>query len=88
MKKLPPVFAAIILSHFVLKIARKLKQPDQVSKEEKYRATRDAREQWLRYQQPNRPVAEVDACPMRNDQRAALSSIAQSNLNLMESLEK
>ena len=83
MKKLPPVFAAIILSHFVLKIARKLKQSDQVSKEDRYRATHDAREQW-----PNRPVAEVDACPMRNDQRAALSSIAQSNLNLMESLEK
>ena len=62
MKKLPQVFAAIILSHFVLKIARKLKQPDQVSK--------------------------VDARPMRNYQRAALSSIPQSNLNLMESLEK
>ena len=83
MKKLQPVFAAIILSHFVLKIARKLKQSDQVSKEEKYRATRDAREQ-----QPNRPVAEADARPMRNYQRVALSSIAQANLNRMESLAK
>lgn len=88
MKKLPPVFAAIILSHFLLKIARKLKQPDQVSKEEKYRATRDVLEQWLREQQPNHQVAEVDARPMRNDQRDALPSIAQANLNLMESLER
>lgn len=88
MKKLPLVFAAIILSHFVLKTVRKLKHPDQISKEEKYRATHDVLEKWLRDQQPNRPVAEVDARPMRNDQRAALSSIAQANLNLMESLAK
>ena len=31
---------------------------------------------------------EVNARPMRNDQRDALSSIAQANLNLMESLER
>ena len=31
---------------------------------------------------------EVNARPMRNDQRDALSSIAQSNLNRMESLAK
>ena len=83
MKKLPLVFVAIILSHFVSKTARKLKHPDQVAIEETYRAMRDARDQ-----QPNRPVAEVDARPMRNDQRVALHSIAQANLNLMESLKR
>ena len=30
---------------------------------------------------------EANARPMRNDQRAALSSIAQANINLMESFE-
>lgn len=75
MKKLPLVFAAIILSHFVLKTVRKLKHPDQVSKEETYRAMRDAREEWLRENQPKRPVAEVDARLMRSDPSAALASI-------------
>lgn len=32
--------------------------------------------------------AAYDARPMRNEQRDALSSIAQDNLNLMESLER
>ena len=83
MKKLKRVFAAIILLHFVSKTVRKLKHPDQVSKEEAYRAMRDASDR-----QPQRPVAEVAARPMRNNQSAELSSIAQANLNLMESLER
>lgn len=75
MKKLPLVFATIILSHFMLKTVRKFKHPDQVSKEETYRAMRDAREQWLREHQPKRPVAEVDARLMRSDPSAALASV-------------
>ena len=83
MKKLKGVFAAIILLHFVSKTVRKLKHPDQVSKEEAYRAMRDASDHQLQ-----RPVAEVDARPMRNDQHDALSIIEQANLDLMESLAR
>lgn len=83
MKKLPMCVAAIIFTHFALKIVRKLKHPEQVTKEETYRAMRDAREQWLREHQPKHPVAEVDARLMRSDPSAALSSIAQANINLM-----
>ncbi|WP_295001969.1 hypothetical protein [uncultured Fibrobacter sp.] len=67
--------SAIILSHFAMKTVRKLRHPEQVAKEETYRAMRDAREQWLREHQPKRPVAEVDARLMRGDPSAALASI-------------
>ena len=73
MKKLPLCVASIILTHFALKIVRKLKHPEQVTKEETYHDTRDASEQWLRDHQPKRPVAEVDARLMRGDPSAALS---------------
>lgn len=75
MKKLPLCITAIILTHFALKVVRKLKHPEQLTKEETYRAMRDAREQWLREHQPKRPVAEVDARLMRSDPSAALASI-------------
>ena len=88
MKKLPLVFTAIILTHFALKIVKKLKHPEQNTKEETYRAVRDAYKQWLREQQPKCPVAEVGERPMAKEPRPALSSIAQANLNLMESLAR
>lgn len=75
MKKLPLCVTAIILTHFALKIVRKLKHPEQLTKEETYRAMRDAREQWLREHQPKRPVAKVDAQLMRMDPSAVLASI-------------
>lgn len=59
MKNVRLLFIGIIFSHFALKIVRKLKHPEQVTKEEIYRAMRDAREEWLREHQPKRPVAEV-----------------------------
>ena len=80
--------ASMIVTHFLHKAYRKITEKPTIGKEETYRAVRDAREQWLREHQPNRPVAEVDARPMRNDQRAALSIIEQANLDLMESLER
>lgn len=75
MKKLPLALTAIIFTHFALKIRRKIKHPEQLTKEETYRAMRDAREQWLKEHQPKRPVAEVDAQMMRMDPSAALASI-------------
>ena len=75
MKKLPLALTAIILTHFALKIGRKIKHPEQLTKEETYRAMRDAREQWLKEHQPKRPVAEVDARMMRMDPSAVLASI-------------
>ena len=75
MKKLPLCVTAIILTHFALKVVRKLKHPEQLTKEETYRAMRDAREQWLREHQPKRPVAKVDARLMRSDPSAALAAI-------------
>ena len=75
MKKLPLALTAIIITHFALKIGRKVKHPEQLTKEETYRAMKDAREQWLREHQPKRPIAEVDARLMRNDPSAALASI-------------
>lgn len=66
MKKLPLVLSAIILSHFALKVVRKLKHPEQLTKEETYRAMRDAREQWLREHQPKRPVAEKNRLPVHD----------------------
>lgn len=75
MKKLPLCVTAIILTHFALKVVRKLKHPEQLTKEETYRAMRDAREQWLREHQPKRPVAKVDAQLMRMDPSAVLASI-------------
>ena len=75
MKKLPLCVTAIILTHFALKIVRKLKHPEQVTKEETYRAMCDARKQWLQEHQLKRPVAEVDARLMRRDPSAALASI-------------
>lgn len=85
MTKLRQVLIAIILTNFVLKIVKKLKHPDQFTKEQAYRAMCDARKQWLREHQPQRPVAEVDGKLMERDQSAALSSISQANLNLMGS---
>ena len=79
MKRLPLCVSAIILTHFALKIVRKLKHPEQLTKEETYRAMRDAREQWLREHQPKRPVAEVDARLMRGDPSAALASIGTAS---------
>jgi len=75
MKKLPLCVTAIIFTHFALKIANKLRHPDQLTKEETYRAMCDAREQWLREHQLKRPVAEVDAHMMRMDPSAVLASI-------------
>ena len=75
MRKLPLVFTAIILTHFAMKVVRKIKHPEQLTKEQTYRAMRDAREAWLREHQPKRPVAEVDAQLMRRDPSAALASI-------------
>lgn len=75
MKKLPLCVTAIILTHFVLKIVRKLKRHDQVTKEEIYRAKKAEHEQWLREHQLKRPVAEVDVRLMRSDPSEALASI-------------
>ena len=75
MKNVRLLFIGIIFSHFVLKIANKLRHPEQLTKEETYRAMCDAREQWLREHQPKRPVAEVDAHMMRMDPSAVLASI-------------
>lgn len=75
MKKLPLCVTAIIFTHFALKVARKLKHPDQATKEEIYRAKKAEHEKWLREHQPKRPVAEVDARLMRSDPSAALASI-------------
>ena len=88
MHKLFLSVASMIVTHFLHKAYRKITEKPTIGKEETYRAVRDAREQWLREHQPNRPVAEVDARPMRNDQRAALSIIEQANLDLMESLAR
>ena len=88
MKKLPLCVTAIILTHFALKIVKKLKHPEQITKEETYRAMRDAYGRWLREHKPNNPVAEVDERPMAKDPRPVLSSIAKANLNLMESLAR
>lgn len=66
MKNLRLLFIGIICSHFVLKIANKLRHPEQLTKEETYRAMRDAREQWLREHQPKRPVAAVDPDLIKN----------------------
>ena len=85
MKNLRLLFIGIIFSHFVLKIANKLRHPEQLTKEETYRAMRDAREEWLREHRPQRPVAEVDGKLMARDPSAALASIEQANLNLMGS---
>lgn len=85
MKKLPLCVTAIILTHFALKVVRKLKHPEQLTKKETYRAMRDAHEQWLREHRPQRPVAEVDGKLMARDPSAALASIEQANLNIMGS---
>ena len=86
---LPLCITAIILTHFALKIVKKLKHPEQITKEEEtYRAMREAYGRWLREQKPNHPVAEVDERPMAKEPRPVLSSIAQANLNLMESLAR
>ena len=85
MRKLPLVFTGIIFTHFAMKIARKLKHPEKLTKEETYRAMCDARKQWLMEHQPKRPVTEVDAHLMWSDPSAALSNITQANLNLMGS---
>lgn len=89
MKKLPLCVTAIILTHFALKIVKKLKHPEQITKEEEtYRAMRNAYGRWLRENQPKRPVEEVDSRPMAKEPRPVLSSIAQANLDLMESLSR
>lgn len=75
MKKLPLCVSTIILTHFVMKVVRKLKHPEQLTKEQTYRAMQDARKQWLREHQPKHPVAEVDVRLMRGDLSAALASI-------------
>jgi len=85
MKNLRLLFIGIIFSHFVLKIANKLRHPEQLTKEETYRAMCDAREQWLREHRPQRPVAEVDGKLMARATSAALASIEQANLNIMGS---
>ena len=85
MKNVRLLFIGIIISHYVLKIANKLRHPEQLTKEETYRAMCDAREQWLREHQPQCPVAEVDGKLMERDPSAALASIEQANLNIMGS---
>jgi hypothetical protein len=75
MKKLFLSVSSMIVTHFALKIVRKIKHPDQVSKEEAYRAKKAEHERWLREHQPKRPVAEVDVHLMRGDPSAALASI-------------
>lgn len=85
MKNVRLLFIGIIFSHFVLKIANKLRHPEQLTKEETYRAMRDAREQWLREHRTQSQVAEVDGKLMARDPSAALASIEQANLNIMGS---
>lgn len=76
MRKLPLVFTVIILTHFAMKVVRKIKHPEQQpTKEEIYRAVKAEYDKWLREHQPKRPVAEVDAQLMRGDPSAALASI-------------
>lgn len=68
----------MIVTHFVMKIVRKIKHHEQPTKEEIYRAARAAKaehDKWLREHQSKRPVAEVDAQLMRGDPSAALASI-------------
>lgn len=88
MKKLFLSISTMIFTHFVLKVVRRIKHPE-TSKEETYRAMRDAHDKWLREEerkrddheawlrehQPKRPVAEVDAQLMRGDPSSALASI-------------
>lgn len=75
----------MIFAGFFMKCVHKLRHPEQLTKEETYRAMLDAREQWLREHRPQRPVAEVDSKLMARDPSAALASIEQANLNLMGS---
>lgn len=71
----------MIVTHFVMKVVRKIKHPEQQqqqqqpTKEEIYRAAKAEHDKWLREHQPKRPVAEVDARLMRSDPSAALASI-------------
>lgn len=58
-----------------MKVVRKIKHPEQLTKEALYRAAKAEHEKWLREHQPKRPVAEVDARLMRGDPSAALASI-------------
>lgn len=60
MKILPLCVAAIIFTHSALKVVRKLKHPEQVTKEELYRAKKAEHEKWLRDHQPKRPCRPVD----------------------------
>lgn len=85
MRKIFLSVTSMIVTHFAMKVVRKVKHPEQVALEEKYRAKKAVDEQWLRDHQPKRPVAEVDLRLMRGDPSAALASIEQANLNLMES---
>ena len=64
MHKLFLSVASMIVTHFLQKAYRKITEKPTIGNEEKYRATHDSLEQWLRVQQPNHPVAEVDARPM------------------------
>lgn len=85
MKNLRLLFIGIIFSHFVLKIANKLRHPEQLTKEEIDRSRCGDREQWFRDHRPQRPVAEVDGKLMARDPSAALASIEHANLNIMGS---
>jgi hypothetical protein len=75
MKKLYLSISTMIVTHFAMKVVRKLKHHEQPTKEEIYRAAKAEHEKWLREHQPKRPVAKVDARLMRSDPSAALASI-------------
>lgn len=65
--------ASIIVMHFLHKAYRKITENPTINNEETYCTTCDALDQWLREHHPQRPVTEVDARPMRNDQCDAMA---------------
>lgn len=69
--------ATMIVTGFAIKTWRKMHQKP-LTREETYRAMRDAREQWLREHQPKCPAAEADPFTMRHDPSAALGKIDAS----------
>jgi hypothetical protein len=66
-----------------MKIARKLKHPEKLTKEETYRAMCDARKQWLQEHQPKRPVAEVAVRDWCNS-GADLAPIGEAKISACE----
>lgn len=79
----------MIVTHFLQKAYRKITEKPTTDKEETYRAMRDAYGQWLREHKLDSISTPREGTKiMAKDPSAALSSIAQANLDLMESLAR